>query len=213
MSLLFGRTIGLPPLPGRPPDYPSLTPAGPPGPVPWIELMRSIVFWAVFLAILGFSVYFYLRQRADLLSALGRLPGWHWLMRFWHWLGGGVSRFNANMARAIRLVTNRRRTTERARWDYVGLRRLSPRDQVRFYYLALVRRATEAGLPRRPAQTPLEYQNNLSANLTAAHDDLELLTGAYMEARYSQHAVSRQTANLAHDLWERLKRALRALRQ
>jgi hypothetical protein len=213
LSLLLGGAARLPPMPSPPPNFQTTPPGDPAAPVPWIEILRSIVFWAVFIGIVGFSLYYYLRQRSDLVAALSRLPGWKWLKSALWWMRGGVRRVNEGIASAIRRVTGRRGTALAAAWDYISLRGLSPRDRVRFYYLALVRRAAEAGLPRRPAQTPLDYQNSLAPRLGEAAGELEALTGTYMEARYSEHPVSIQKANLAREWWDRLKRVLRPPRK
>ena len=50
-------------------------------------------------------------------------------------------------------------------WDFINLRRLTPRQKVLFYYLALVRRAKEAGIPRKDGQTPYEYARSLTSSL------------------------------------------------
>jgi hypothetical protein len=213
LSLLLGRALRLPPLPSRPPELPPQPLADPGAPVPWIEVLRSIIFWAVLIGILCFSIYYYLRQRSDLLAALSKLPGWQWLKKALWWMRGGVRRVNETIAGAIRLVIGRRGASLVASWDYIGLRGLSPRDRVRFYYLALVRRAGEAGLPRQPAETPLEFQDHLGPRLAETRSELESLTGAYMEARYSDHPVSAQAANQARSLWERLRQVLRPPRK
>lgn len=208
-SLLFGRTPNLPPVPEPPPEFPSIAPAESSGPVPWLEILQPIAFWAVFLGVLGFSLYYYLRQRADLVAALDRLPGWKWLRGFWRWLRGGVTAINAGIAGAIRSVADRRRRAAIAPWHYISLRRLSPRDRVRFFYLAMIRRASDSVSPRRPAETPFEYESKLAAQLPPTHDDIASLTAAFVEARYSRHEITSQSAKSARDHWENIRRALR----
>jgi hypothetical protein len=48
---------------------------------------------------------------------------------------------------------------------YFRLGGATPREQVQYYYLSLLRRAGEYGFGRRPAQTPAEYTPTLAANL------------------------------------------------
>jgi hypothetical protein len=52
---------------------------------------------------------------------------------------------------------------------WLGLRGLDPERQVRYYYLALLQRAEEAGLPRKEAETPLHFAPRLAAQLEAKH--------------------------------------------
>ncbi len=61
---------------------------------------------------------------------------------------------------------------------FLRLGRLSPREQVRYYYLALVRRASERGVKRKAPDTPLEYIQDLKKVWPEAESDLEELTNA-----------------------------------
>ena len=91
---------------------------------------------------------------------------------------------------------------------FTNPRRLPPRERVRFFYLALVRKGKDAGLPRRPYQTPNEYAASLQQNLPEVDEDLNPLTEAFIEARYSDHPVSETQAGLARRSWEHLRRML-----
>ncbi len=55
---------------------------------------------------------------------------------------------------------------------FINPRRLSPRQKVIFYYLAMVRRAREAGLPRQDDQTPYEYARSLTSSLEDGKQDV-----------------------------------------
>jgi hypothetical protein len=52
-------------------------------------------------------------------------------------------------------------TRSAPRPDSGQLRKLSPRQQVQFYYLAMLRRGSEHGHARQPTQTPYEYARAL----------------------------------------------------
>jgi hypothetical protein len=83
---------------------------------------------------------------------------------------------------------------------------------VRFYYQALLRRGREAGLPRRPGETPLEYQQELAQTLPEAGTPLSDLTGEFLEAQYSQHVIPPARAETARQRWEAVRQALRVRR-
>jgi hypothetical protein len=83
---------------------------------------------------------------------------------------------------------------------------------VRYYYLALLHRAEEAGLPRREAETPLHYAPRLAEQLDA--DELNRtaitdLTDAFVQVRYAGSHVAPDRLAKLKQVWRQLKRTLR----
>lgn len=200
--------------------------------IPWLDMLRSLLFWIVFLGAIGFSLYYYLRERDDVLQAVRRLRIAGWLAKLWVWFRGAWRGMNRQIGAAVDSGWQRlrarlgRRRLEQA-WQYVNLRRLSPRQRVLFYYLAMVRRGQETGLPRKPGQTPYEYSQALTEALSVGHaeqtrqdefvppgpEELQAVSGMterFVEARYSLHEVDEQQAGVVKRYWERIRRALRS---
>ena len=75
--------------------------------------------------------------------------------------------------------------------------------------MAMIRRGGEQGLPRKPSQTPSEYALTLEKKLPAAGEDIDAITEAFVEARYSRREVDAREADLVKATWERIRRALR----
>jgi len=195
-----------------------LPPAPAPTPPPTVaplDLAGALVFWAVFLLVVVGAAVYYLRQQPGLPAALRRFPGWAWLMARLQALRRGWGRLSAETAAVVRAGLGRLRRTSApgVPWSYLNVRRLSPRDQVRFYYRALLRRSGESGLPRRPAQTPYEFEGDLERALPAADQPAADLTQAFVEAHYSDHAIPPEAAQAARSHWERLRQALRDRRK
>ncbi len=211
LTSLLGIREQTPPVPSVAPT--AIPPqAMPPAvaPVPWLDALKSLFFWAVFLGVLGYSLYYYASQRKEVMALLRRLPFWRWLARGWRALWSSVKGLNQSLVSAVQAGLRRLRATGGdAPWQYLNVRRLSPRERVRFFYLALLRRAGESGLPRRPDETPYEYESDLAVALPEADPEVAALTDAYIEARYSQHAISAHLAGTVRKQWERLRRALR----
>ena len=237
LSRLFGATSEPLPPPQFPvPPPPAHYPAG--SSPPLLELLKSMLFWVILLAVVGYSLTHYVRERKELLSELRRLPFFPLVERFWSWLAHLFSRAGRSTSAAVkagweRLRAVTRRETQGQAWNYLSLRRLSARQRVQFYYLALVRRAGEAGWARQPAQTPSEYAHSLVQGLEprrratgsgqaaleadlgepqvrdTLEPDIHALTERFEEARYSLHPVSPQEAGLARRSWERLRRVFR----
>jgi hypothetical protein len=199
--LLMGRE---PPVEAGTPEVPELPeppldlPAGMANaPIPWMELLKSLLFWSVFLAILIFSLVHYLRLHREILERLRKIPGWKLLEQFWRWLRGFFGGVNQRVAGLVRAGRDRIRLRRRdSGFDGIGnflsLRNLTPRQRVYFFYYALIRRGGESGLARRGSQTPLEYASTLEDALPTVDEDVESITDAFLEARYSRHALRRR---------------------
>jgi hypothetical protein len=177
------------------------------------ELLKSILLWGALLAVLLFALTHFLRQHNGLLPALRSLRIVDWMKQAWGWLYRNANRTREELARALKggwqnLITRleRRRVLSRPGW--ISLRTLDPRRKVYFYYLAMLRRAAKEGYVRKPSQTPLEYALQLERNVPSAVEDIESLTDAFVEARYSRQPVESSKAALIKETWGRIRRAL-----
>jgi hypothetical protein len=193
-----------------PPPVAATQPAG----LPWLDLIRTIVFWAVFLAIVVYAFKVFIEQNEYLWERLRTLPGWRYLAAFWSWMSGVFKHMDRQVRSAIQsglLRYSRSGGEKHPRQDagFLKIRLLSPRQKVLFFYLSLLRRGQENGLPRQPSQTPFEYAQRLEKDLPEVGDELQSLTGAFVEARYSRHAISTDSAKLVRHYWGRIKHALR----
>ncbi len=72
-----------------------------------------------------------------------------------------------------------------------------------------MQRGAQSGTPRNPAHTPNEYAQVLDQRAPDASQDVEQLTQAFIEARYSTHDVSDQQAAAVREWFIRIRNALR----
>jgi hypothetical protein len=228
------RPIETPQMPLPPPP---LRETGP-GPA-WFELLKSIIFWGLLLGMVVFSFAYYLREHRESLERLARLPLLGWIIQLFRrtldW-ARSLGRRTAEQVSAWRRLRQPQPSLGSADGPirFINPRRLTARQQVCFYYLAMVRRGRDAGLPRQADQTPYEYALRLEAGLQApaqsagqgaARTDsirerapepaaelnlsIDSISAEFVEARYSLHAVTSQQAGLARAYWERIRQALR----
>jgi hypothetical protein len=211
LATLFGRQAPQAPAAPRPPPLPPVAISSGTG---WPEILKSILFWLIFIGVIGFSLYSYLMRHKEWLQSLRQRPYLGWLVdglaSIWHWL----RRVNRSVTASLEAGINRFRARQLSRMEQaarriISLRRLSPRQKVLFYYLAMVRRSTERGLPRKPYQTPNEYAQTLEQYLPAVDDEVNSITGYFNEARYSRHPITTQHAGQAQQFWGRIRNALR----
>jgi hypothetical protein len=204
--------------PLQPPEMPppeTLTPGAAPD---WLELLKSILFWAAILGVVGYSVVIYFRQNKRLITSLRQVRGFWWIARAWKWL---LSHFRAGIEGGAGIVkqgikrfrTGRHQRARLAPGRYISLRRLSPRQKIIFYYLALLRRTSEARLPRADWQTAQEYELTLRRHLPDVEKELADMTLQFDEARYSQHHVVESQIALVRTAWDQVRKFLRRRRQ
>ncbi len=202
------------PLELMPLPEPSVASSAPP---PWLEVLVSAFFWTLILAIVGYALIRFFRDRLGLLDApngakstwRGRLLAWLQSLRIW-WRNLGQG-FQDSLARR-RARPDGEPPTASILARFLSLRRLPPQELVRYYYLSAARRATQAGQPRSPEQTPYEYQSSLDQRFPDLEPDLTGLTDAFVQARYSPQPVEKEDAEAVKPLWQRIKTALRRRR-
>ncbi len=81
-------------------------------------------------------------------------------------------------------------------------------ENIRRIYAALLARAAALGLPRREAETPLEFLPRLTAEYPAAGRDLSALTEAYVAVHYAQRPATSVQVQEMRAVWQRLRREL-----
>ena len=110
-------------------------------------------------------------------------------------------------------IRARRAGKKETNWPrFINPRRLDPRQRVYFFYQALIRRGNESGLARGLSQTPYEYASTLDDALPDVGEDVDAMTEAFVEARYTPQIVEEGKASLVKTYWGHIRRALRSRR-
>ncbi len=189
-------------------------PVGPTNPV--VEMVFTSAFWALVIAMIIGALLFFLRERGYSLQR-ERIEGqWRivagWLRELWARLTGRVRLARRELRtrlRAAETVVDTPKEGRAAGRGFFRLGALSPRDQIRYYYLALVRRAGERGVQRSAAETPLEYVRDLKMMWPESEEEIEEMTSAFVAARYGRQPVERSAARSMKERWNQLKHRLR----
>ena len=180
----------------------------------WWEAIKMIVFWAIFLSVIFWAAREYLRQHSELLTWLRKWPAWRFLEQLINWLRDIFSEAKTNISNLISSERPRQAMPwQKAMDGFINLRKLTPRQRIYFFYLALVRRAGENGLPRISHQTPDEYAATLQSALPASADDVREMTAAFVHARYSHHPIEMEDSQRVENIWQRVRRALKGRRR
>jgi hypothetical protein len=175
-------------------------------------LITGSLFWVLFICVAVAAIIFFLRGRGIRIE-LRQIAGiWEqltlWLKELWTEVSGKVQAASTTLAN--RLNVARANVADSSwTWPLIRIGKLSPREQIRFFYLATVRRGGRVGMERAGSDTPLEYASRLKSNLPESEEDIERLTNAFLKARYSEENVGKIEVDSAKDSWKRLTAALR----
>jgi hypothetical protein len=222
LLLPFTWLFGMKP-PNRPRSLPLLRSYRSPQPglgtargLDWIELLRSLLFWTITLGMVYYVIRSYLRDHPEILEALSSLKPIRILRDFltalWRRFTGWAQFARDRIPRRLLGRWMREARLSEGSFRFFRLGALPPRERVLYYYLSVLRRAGQRGIPRRQAQTPHEYEGALNPHLPEAQQDLTQLTEAFIEARYSLHAFDRKYDQQARAHWRRVRAALQALK-
>lgn len=207
LSGLLGESRPLPEdaLPPTPEPLPSQAEVADMMP-PWLS---GAVLWII-VGVITISLLLNFAQTSGLLE--GRLGEQLMRLRLW-WRARQAHLAQSMSSRLKRIRAPFRRLRPPALRPGLTARGRSepkfPREQVRRYYLAAVEEAAEEGAPRQASQTPSEFANDLAANWPESDQDIESLTEAFLDARYSAREIDEEDATAARGAWRRLAEAFR----
>lgn len=187
--------------------------------LPWWELVRSLAFWLVFIIVGIYLVRTYLADHPELLDALKRFAPLRWTI-------GIVTSFTAWLRRLIRSGIDRipkkvdlqtsvapEKKRRRSLWQRLRPGNLTDREQILYYYLNTLKRAEEEGVARKQDQTPYEYEPDLQQSMPEYDNDVNLLTEAFVHARYSRDTFDSEHVAMVKTIWERVQTGLRSIGQ
>ncbi len=185
------------------------------GVLPWWDIVKSILFWLVFIGVIILAVRYYINNRKGLKDFFKSIRIGRWVKDIWSWAKRGfrkISQFTAETAqKGYQQVRNFFSNRERKLPSLMDLiQRLPPRQAVILTYWDWVRWNKEHGLPRKGSQTPIEYAIALEKRWPGISNQLDLFTGQFILARYSRQPVGREQASEAQDLLTFLKDFIRS---
>jgi hypothetical protein len=183
-------------------------------PVPWWELVKSIIFWAIFISIIIFALRYYFNQHKGMFSFLNRLGIWAKVIAIWNWLKFNTSRLNKGISSVVSAGVKKLQALRPKRIiDFNPLsfisRNLPARHRILLIYLTMVRWNNQFGIQRLKSQTPYEYAKMIDRLTPEIHDDLATITTSFIEARYTRHPINDVQANQVQTAWDNMQQTLK----
>jgi hypothetical protein len=186
-------------------------PEPPPPPLPPSEattLILGMIFWSVMLTLTLLALAFYLRERGYTFNVALLRQLWH---NFTDWLGqiGWGLRLRVGNLWPARRPPGEQAAADSSPatpwWERLWPGRLSPRERVRYTYLALVRQAGKMGVARQQNETPLEYERPLQDAWPETEQEVDEMTQAFLHARYSRRPVNSDDAAHIETTWKAVR--------
>ncbi|MFQ5577295.1 MAG: DUF4129 domain-containing protein [Anaerolineae bacterium] len=214
LASLFGGEQPAPrPPPVAPPVMPPAAAATAPPNLAWLDVARSFIFWMVVAAITVYLARTYLKDHPGLWRGLWPFRRFRlatgWLWRVWVWLAG-LARAGADLL--PKRVALRRRAGSGpppAQHRRLWLGAMPARERILYYYLSTLKQAGPAGAVRQKHHTPAEFAPRLSRVIPGMEAEVDLLTGAFVRARYSRHSFDHEQAAVVKVVWRQIRAALK----
>ena len=174
-------------------------------------IITSALFWAVAIVVSVMAISFFLRERGIKVNTAVVQSFWQrlrrWLQTAWRGAGHQVRDF----VHALRSRLQRAPKEEQSipPWRFIRINALSAREQIRYFYLSTVKRAADKGVSRQQAETPLEFARDLKESWPEAEEDVDVLTDAFLEARYGRSPIDKEDVNPVKKRWRQVKASLR----
>jgi hypothetical protein len=184
--------------------------------VGWLEMARMLLFWILLLGVVAYVIWRYVRDHPEIwraLASLAPLRALRALRGWWRLLRRRLGTWRQTVNRRLRGEAPEEGTLAASGlrgFGWFGLR--TPRERIWYHYLGVLRRARRRGLPRRAPETPREYGAVLKPRLPEVQAEVESLTEAFVEARYSLHPIQAEQVGQARTWGQRIRATLRGQR-
>jgi len=212
LSFLASSPVNSIPAAMPPPPLPPLIENADPAAL-WLEVLRSLIFWGVTLVALGYLLKIYLEDHPELLEQLKSFRPLGLLLNLlsllWQLLGGWAQTGWDMIPKSVSKKESQPGLSITPLRNWLGLRRLSRRERILYYYLNILQRALKTAPARKNYQTPYEYEPVLSDTVPTVQPEIHELTDVFVTARYSQTDFTEEQVGLVKVLWQRVRQALR----
>lgn len=162
----------------------------------WWEVLKSVLFWLVFLGVIVFAIWYYFKNRKELRSFFSKIKVGAWLRDFWHWIKSGLKKAKQTTAETLqKSIQNVREYFQKQKVKLPSmaeiLKNLPPRQMVVLTYISWVRWCQKQGIHRKDSQTPLEYARTCCRELPDAAEAIDTLTRIFILARYTRQSITK----------------------
>ncbi|MBG0787752.1 MAG: DUF4129 domain-containing protein [Anaerolineaceae bacterium] len=213
---LLGTLIGTPQNESMPqPQLPEFSPetVQTSGTLPWWDLVKSILFWLIFVGVIILAIRTFINNHQGLKSFFEKLKIRLWLSDFWQWIKQGLKKVGAAATETVQKGVQQIRSYFSEREIKLPnlstlIRHLPPRQALILTYLDWVNWNAKHGLQRKKSQTPYEYAAAIHQQWPDLDADLTPFTNDFIAARYTRQEIYKAQLEEAQALLSKLKAAI-----
>jgi len=183
------------------------------GELPWWELVKSVLFWLVFIVVIVLAVRYYINNHQGLKAFFERIRIKAWLVSFWKWVKRGLQKVSEAASETVQKGFQQIRdyfTEREVRLPSLKdlIRHLPPRQALILTYLDWVHWNDKHGLERKSSQTPLEYAQAVNQRWPDLKDYITPFTNDFIAARYTSQPIDKDQLEEAQSLLATMKTAI-----
>jgi hypothetical protein len=90
-------------------------------------------------------------------------------------------------------------------FSYKKFQKWMIKNRVRKLYFSFLEKCDQLSLPRKNAETPIEFQHRLQLEIPQFTDEIQTITAIYNQIRYGLYPESEKELQAADAAWSRFK--------
>ncbi|MFW5713132.1 MAG: DUF4129 domain-containing protein [Brevefilum sp.] len=186
----------------------------PTGPAPWFDILKSVLFWLIFLFIIGFAVYYFIKNKYGFEFFFKQLKIGVWMKDLWQWLKNRLAIFQQSVTETIKNSSEKiKAQINRGKQDFHSItdriKVLPPRQAIILNYIDWLHWNAKNGRKRKKSQTPLEFAETCSQDDPQASALIHAFTKFFITARYSKQKITKEQSRSSQMLLQQLKESFR----
>lgn len=186
--------------------------------LPWWSIVKSLLFWSIFVFLIFFALRYYFGQRKEFLQFLKKITIAKWLKNFGNmffaFLKKAKKYASTSITKGTKILQSYFKRTKVQAIDIPRLfSHLPPRLGIIMLYLDLRRWLDKNNYPIQNTLTPNEFANYFSTLNPVTSDKVGRIATYFIEARYTKHRITKTDYKQTQETINQLKIDLLAINQ
>jgi hypothetical protein len=188
------------------------------GETQWLEVIKSIFFWLIFISVVVFAIRFYITNNLHIKSFLKSIRIVQGLKDFWKWLKEGflniIHTASTNVEKRMDSIRTYLKDRQFKMSKLTGFsQRIPPRQVVINTYWEWIQWNNKTGIIRKDSQTPLEFAQNFNKFNQETSGLVNTFTDTFIAARYTNHLIGETQAQEAKVLFNKIKQTITQIQE